>query len=110
MDLFGLKWTILVAEVGYIFYIAANIKPLPVLMYISKKRPIRVFLSLFKYFITEYLDDNFHSCLRSNPLDISYACRADWMSRKCLHRSYIAERKVWSNLLRSLDSIVDGKT
>ena len=36
MDLFGLKWTIILAEIGYIFYIAANIKPLPVLMYISK--------------------------------------------------------------------------
>ncbi|CAF1444616.1 unnamed protein product [Rotaria sp. Silwood1] len=35
MDLFGLKWTIILAEIGYIFYIAANIKPLPVLMYIS---------------------------------------------------------------------------
>ncbi|CAF3155246.1 unnamed protein product [Rotaria sp. Silwood2] len=36
MDLFGLKWTIILGEIGYIFYIAANIKPLPVLMYISK--------------------------------------------------------------------------
>ncbi len=36
MDLFGLKWTIILAEIGYIFYIAANIKPLPILMYISK--------------------------------------------------------------------------
>lgn len=36
MDLFGLKWTIILAEVGYIFYIVANIKPLPPLMYISK--------------------------------------------------------------------------
>jgi hypothetical protein len=36
MDLFGLKWSIILAEIGYIFYIAANIKPLPVLMYISK--------------------------------------------------------------------------
>ncbi|CAF1110563.1 unnamed protein product [Rotaria sordida] len=35
MDLFGLKWTIILGEIGYIFYIAANIKPLPVLMYIS---------------------------------------------------------------------------
>jgi MFS family permease len=35
MDLFGLKWTILIGEIGYIFYIAANIKPLPIFMYIS---------------------------------------------------------------------------
>ena len=36
MDLFGLKWAIIIGEIGYIFYIAANIKPLPILMYISK--------------------------------------------------------------------------
>ncbi|CAF1230371.1 unnamed protein product [Adineta steineri] len=36
MDLFGLKFTMIIATIGYIFYIAANIKPLPVLMYISK--------------------------------------------------------------------------
>ncbi|CAF1638201.1 unnamed protein product, partial [Adineta steineri] len=35
MDLFGLKFTMIIATIGYIFYIAANIKPLPVLMYIS---------------------------------------------------------------------------
>ncbi|CAF1574181.1 unnamed protein product, partial [Adineta steineri] len=35
MDLFGLKFTIIIGAIGYIFYIAANIKPLPVLMYIS---------------------------------------------------------------------------
>ncbi|CAF1125732.1 unnamed protein product [Adineta steineri] len=35
MDLFGLKYAIIIAAIGYIFYIAANIKPLPVLMYIS---------------------------------------------------------------------------
>ena len=36
MDLFGLKYTIILAEIAYMFYIIANIKPLPVLMYISK--------------------------------------------------------------------------
>ncbi|CAF1206004.1 unnamed protein product [Adineta steineri] len=35
MDLFGLKFTMIIATIGYIFYTAANIKPLPVLMYIS---------------------------------------------------------------------------
>jgi len=35
MDLCGLKWTIILGEIGYIFYIAANIKPTPALMYIS---------------------------------------------------------------------------
>ena len=36
LDLFGLKYTIILAEIAYMFYIVANIKPLPVLMYISK--------------------------------------------------------------------------
>ena len=36
MDLLGIKWTIIAAEIGYILYIAANIKPLAPLMYISK--------------------------------------------------------------------------
>jgi hypothetical protein len=36
MAIFGLKWSIILAEIGYIFYIAANIYPLAVLMYLSK--------------------------------------------------------------------------
>jgi hypothetical protein len=48
MDLFGLKWTIILAELGYIFYIAANIKPLPILMYISK------------YILTTYSNDKIY--------------------------------------------------
>ena len=36
LDLVGLKYTIILAEIAYMFYIVANIKPLPVLMYISK--------------------------------------------------------------------------
>ncbi|CAF0870124.1 unnamed protein product [Rotaria sordida] len=35
MDIFGLKWSIVLAEVGYILFIVANIRPLPSLMYIS---------------------------------------------------------------------------
>lgn len=36
MDIFGLKWTIIIGEIGYISYIVANIQPIPVFMYISK--------------------------------------------------------------------------
>jgi hypothetical protein len=36
MDIFGLKWTIIVGELGYISYTVANIRPRPVFMYISK--------------------------------------------------------------------------
>jgi hypothetical protein len=36
MDIFGLKWTIIIGEIGYILYIGANIRPVPSLMYISK--------------------------------------------------------------------------
>ena len=36
MDIFGLKWSILIGEVAYILYICANIWPMPSVMYISK--------------------------------------------------------------------------
>ncbi|CAF1032536.1 unnamed protein product [Rotaria sordida] len=35
IDIFGLKWTTIICEIGFIFYIIANIRPLPSLMYIS---------------------------------------------------------------------------
>ncbi|CAF4911121.1 unnamed protein product, partial [Rotaria sp. Silwood1] len=35
IDIFGLKWTAIICEIGYIFYIIVNIRPLPSLMYIS---------------------------------------------------------------------------
>ncbi|CAF4118736.1 unnamed protein product [Rotaria sp. Silwood2] len=35
IDIFGLKWTVIICEIGYIFYIIVNIRPLPSLMYIS---------------------------------------------------------------------------
>ncbi|CAF5160148.1 unnamed protein product, partial [Rotaria sp. Silwood1] len=35
LDIFGLKWSIILSEIGYILYIVANIYPLPVFMYIS---------------------------------------------------------------------------
>ena len=34
IDIFGLKWTMVLAQIGYISYIAANILPLPSLMYL----------------------------------------------------------------------------
>ena len=61
MDLLGLKWTIISAEVGYVFYIAANIKPLPLLMYISKRYMKAFYRFLFKYFITTILDNELYS-------------------------------------------------
>ena len=36
ISIFGIKWCIVLTSVGYIFYIAANIYPIPPLMYISK--------------------------------------------------------------------------
>ncbi|CAF0755185.1 unnamed protein product [Adineta ricciae] len=33
MDIFGLKWTILIGEITYISYIAVNVRPTPALMY-----------------------------------------------------------------------------
>ncbi|CAF1494994.1 unnamed protein product [Adineta ricciae] len=33
IDIFGLKWTILIGEITYISYIAANVRPTPTLMY-----------------------------------------------------------------------------
>ncbi|CAF1340424.1 unnamed protein product, partial [Rotaria sordida] len=35
INIFGLKWSIILAEAGYVSYVAANIYPLPSLMYIS---------------------------------------------------------------------------
>ncbi|UJR32834.1 hypothetical protein I4U23_020296 [Adineta vaga] len=35
MDIFGLKWTIVIGEIAYILYIGANIRPIPTLMYIT---------------------------------------------------------------------------
>ncbi|CAF4059727.1 unnamed protein product, partial [Rotaria sordida] len=35
VDLFGLKWAMIIGEIGYILYILANIRPLPLLMYIA---------------------------------------------------------------------------
>ena len=49
MDLFGYKWTIILAEFGYIFYIAANIKPIPILMYISQSNQTKCFSTHSKY-------------------------------------------------------------
>lgn len=48
MDLCGLKWTIIIGEIGYILYIAANIKPSPALMYISKYQLIIVLFFPFE--------------------------------------------------------------
>jgi hypothetical protein len=36
LDIFGLKWSIILGEVAHVFYILANIHPLPSLMYISR--------------------------------------------------------------------------
>lgn len=35
MDFFGLKWTIIIGEIAYIFYIAVNVQPTPILMYVA---------------------------------------------------------------------------
>jgi hypothetical protein len=35
MDIFGLKWTIIIGVIAVILYMGANILPLPSLMYIS---------------------------------------------------------------------------
>ncbi|CAF4895068.1 unnamed protein product [Rotaria sp. Silwood1] len=35
IDIFGLKWTIIIAEIAYILYISANIRPTPIFMYTS---------------------------------------------------------------------------
>ncbi|CAF1229691.1 unnamed protein product [Rotaria sordida] len=34
-DIFGLKWTIIIGEIAYVLYISANIRPIPILMYID---------------------------------------------------------------------------
>ncbi|CAF1286467.1 unnamed protein product [Rotaria sordida] len=34
-DIFGLKWTIVIGEIAYILYLSANIRPIPIFMYIS---------------------------------------------------------------------------
>ncbi|CAF1192085.1 unnamed protein product [Rotaria sordida] len=34
-DIFGLKWTIIIGEIAYVLYISANIRPIPILIYIG---------------------------------------------------------------------------
>jgi hypothetical protein len=36
MDIFGLKWSLILAGISYVLYIVANMSPLPSLMYTSK--------------------------------------------------------------------------
>ncbi len=36
MDIFGLKWTVMIGQIGNLLYICANIRPTPTLMYISQ--------------------------------------------------------------------------